>query len=314
MVKFRYIPKDFLEYRGREGAHLCYRKEHSDTLQGEWIFEPDYVSVIHEFTGYIIVIRRHPRLGHLCGYVGIPKGHYAYDLSYEEKPLEELRVHGGLTYENQIESTLNTFDDNQVYTFFGFDCGHVNDLSPFSDSSEDIGIYRNIFYVKDECVSLAMQLYELDLKHKKEKQMTEAEEVIKILSGKMKGFLNPFCAKEADVLTAEQLSACEKSLEGFEFPTYTREQHRIFEDMQNMTPSDFAAKYHEVCFRNWTFDHVFNVTKMPDLGVAHKCIVCGKEGGGMLKRYIIIPPNQSVWLDYHEGCSEEARKIALKVV
>ncbi len=92
-----------------------------------------------------------------------------------------------MTYENQIESTLNTFDDNQVYTFFGFDCGHVNDLSPFSDSSEDIGIYRNIFYV--ECVSLAMQLYELDLKHKKEKRMTEAEEVIKILSGKMKGFL-----------------------------------------------------------------------------------------------------------------------------
>ncbi len=71
MVKFRYIPKDFLEYRGREGAHLCYRKEHSDTLQGEC--EPK-LSVIHEFTGYIIVIRRHPRFRTYAAMWGFQKG------------------------------------------------------------------------------------------------------------------------------------------------------------------------------------------------------------------------------------------------
>lgn len=54
------------------------------------------------------------RQSHRCGYVGVPKGHIAYDKDYDELPID---VHGGLTY-GSIEGTV---------CWFRFDCAHLGD-------------------------------------------------------------------------------------------------------------------------------------------------------------------------------------------
>lgn len=53
--------------------------------QGEWVTEPDKIQMIHEETGLDSLIVRHPSSGHLCGYVGIAKGHPFYELRYDHK-------------------------------------------------------------------------------------------------------------------------------------------------------------------------------------------------------------------------------------
>jgi hypothetical protein len=82
-------------------------------------------------------IIRHSHLGHLCGYVKMPKG---YELS--EDDLYSLEVHGGITYDKN--------------NWIGFDCAHSGDLAPAS--KESYGVYRNFAYVKAETQRLAEQV------------------------------------------------------------------------------------------------------------------------------------------------------------
>jgi len=116
---------------------------------------------VDEGTGYTCTIWRHPTLGHLCGYVGIPKGHRCCGLGYND--MSDIEVHGGLTY--------SEVDDERQLHVFGFDAGHSGDYSPglaltmlrvtgeFNRVSSGEGVtYRTWAYVKEQVLGLCNQL------------------------------------------------------------------------------------------------------------------------------------------------------------
>jgi hypothetical protein len=131
-----------------------------------WQNEPDTVEF--NYKGYDCLIQRvnhrpvhNPQdcLGHLCGYVDLPKGHKYYGKQYDEIPLD---VHGGLTYAEGKK--------NNVWTI-GFDCAHFGDLIPGIyelrlhggplygiNFDRDDDIYRTVSFVENELKSLVDQL------------------------------------------------------------------------------------------------------------------------------------------------------------
>jgi hypothetical protein len=112
----------------------------------------------------------------LCGYIYLEKEDLFYNKDYNDIPVD---VHGGLTY-------ASTEGD---YWVIGFDCSHSGDLSPYlleTDFSygwlkQNMGIYRDMGYVKRECERLADQISELDLPRKRRKR---EEKINKVLSNK----------------------------------------------------------------------------------------------------------------------------------
>lgn len=90
-----------------------------------WETEPDHAEWIQELSGYKCRIVRNENTGALCGYVGIPKEHRFWGVSYEESDGElneiEVDVHGGLTY---------SAEGDDGYWYFGFDTNHYNDFPP----------------------------------------------------------------------------------------------------------------------------------------------------------------------------------------
>ena len=125
-------------------------------MDKKWETEPNDKEF--DSNGYKCVVKRHPSLGHLCGYVHIPKSHPLWGKSYDE--LYELGVnvdvHGGLTFSDQ---------EGDAWVF-GFDCAHFGDLVP-STLAHDFGIgdvYRDMEYVTAETKSLAEQLQVLSRK------------------------------------------------------------------------------------------------------------------------------------------------------
>ena len=100
-----------------------------------------------EYKGFdCLILRTRPAtLGHLCGYVQIPKGHKLYDLSYneiEEKYNYDVPAHGGLTFDGELQ-------DQQGH-WIGFDCAHSGDISPMSTMYFDYrGTYKDMAYVEN---------------------------------------------------------------------------------------------------------------------------------------------------------------------
>lgn len=95
--------------------------------------------------------RVHTRLGHLCGYVRLPKGHPFYGKHYDDLDLD---VHGGLTYSREAED--GTWK-------IGFDCAHLGDLvpmNPIRGMDSDGDVFRDNDFVRRECTELARQLAE----------------------------------------------------------------------------------------------------------------------------------------------------------
>jgi len=90
-----------------------------------WENEPDHAEWVQEISGYKCRIRRNPTTGTLCGYVGIPKEHRFWGISYEEAHVElseiEVDVHGGLTY---------SAEGDDGWWYFGFDTAHTEDFAP----------------------------------------------------------------------------------------------------------------------------------------------------------------------------------------
>ena len=90
-----------------------------------WEDEPDHAEWVQYISGYKCRIRRNEVTGALCGYVGIPKEHRFWGVSYEESDAElseiKVDVHGGLTYSAQGEDG---------WWYFGFDTSHVDDFAP----------------------------------------------------------------------------------------------------------------------------------------------------------------------------------------
>ena len=90
-----------------------------------WENEPDHAEWVQEPSGYKCRIRRNATTGTLCGYVGIPKEHSFWGVSYEESHVElseiEVDVHGGITY---------SAEGDDGFWYFGFDTNHANDFAP----------------------------------------------------------------------------------------------------------------------------------------------------------------------------------------
>jgi hypothetical protein len=129
----------------------------SKWLEGEWTTEPDRENFKTD-EGFDAAIIRHPSLGHLCGYVGVPQRHPLYGRSYDEVyDLIDPEVHGGLTYADQGNEAVG---EDLAAWYFGFDCAHSGDLSPgmmkYGDHSDEQ--YRSFVFVKRQIAVLSKQL------------------------------------------------------------------------------------------------------------------------------------------------------------
>lgn len=117
--------------------------------------------------GFDCLIVRGPS-GALCGYVGVPPGHPAFEQYYETVDVE---VHGGLTFADRCAPNANQersichmdeFAVHKTVWWLGFDCAHCDDLCPAYMDQDYINsthcIYRDFNYVQREVESLAKQL------------------------------------------------------------------------------------------------------------------------------------------------------------
>ena len=129
--------------------------------------EGDYAK--GEILGLPYIIWRHPSLGHWCGYIGVPKDSRlngkSYYISTEsenglsklEQAIDDISVHGGLTYAGNRDEKSDTW-------YFGFDCGHSGDVEPFMAEKYPHladGTYKNKDFVMVEVENLAKQLKEI---------------------------------------------------------------------------------------------------------------------------------------------------------
>lgn len=99
---------------------------------------------------YTLYVWLHPTLKHYCGYVEVPQDSVLYGLDYESHFLEEIKVHGGLTYSRRIGENW----------LFGFDCNHAGDNTELYQTPD--GHWWTEQQVLDECWSLAEQLKNLE--------------------------------------------------------------------------------------------------------------------------------------------------------
>lgn len=112
-------------------------------IEKEWITEAGFKAAILKLNDSVF------RIGHRCGYVGIPSTHEDHNKSYEDI---DVCAHGGLTYSGDSRSypTISTEEENLWWV--GFDCAHIDDI-------ESIG-GQTLEYCIKECESIANQLKE----------------------------------------------------------------------------------------------------------------------------------------------------------
>jgi hypothetical protein len=146
--------------------------------QGPWTNEPNRLN--WKAHGLDCMIVRQPVSGHLCGYVGVPPGHWAHGKKWDEVDAE-LDVHGGITYSEGCQGHVchipEPGEPDELW-WHGFDCHHAGDLSPQhmmwhekalkgemhevfirrKFEGHDIDVYRTIDYVKQQTEDLAAQL------------------------------------------------------------------------------------------------------------------------------------------------------------
>jgi hypothetical protein len=113
---------------------------------GPWDSEPD--ALAFEAHGFPCAVIRHPRLRHLSGYVGVPKGHPWFE---RDDYNIDAECHGGLTFSGSR-------NDERAPWWLGFDCAHYGDVVPSMayDAGPDER-YRSIAYVERETRALAEQ-------------------------------------------------------------------------------------------------------------------------------------------------------------
>lgn len=115
--------------------------------------------------------------GYRCGYVAVNTNHPYYGLSYDNEGPDEILCHWGLTYAGN-GNHFNGGEDGLWW--FGFDCGHYNDLTDYetaknygliNDKEYSVGmVFENILkedediilkdkeFVKDNCKMIVEQL------------------------------------------------------------------------------------------------------------------------------------------------------------
>lgn len=153
----------------------------------EWENEPNELAFFDKITGYQCYIKRRMNDSYiyLCGYVKIEENHPFHGLQYDnqlmissrkmitiknktyfvdeyedrdyETPSTLLDFYRGITYSD--------FDDGSFLPkgfWYGFTCSHSGDLYRLEDFGNKTLTYRNIEYVKNECLLLARKLKEME--------------------------------------------------------------------------------------------------------------------------------------------------------
>lgn len=116
---------------------------------GPWAAEPNRLTFIDEDTKLeIFLLRNH--FGAWCGYVEVPERCKLYKLDQTSQEVEELSVHGGITYSG--------YKKEGKY-FLGFDCCHAGDLAPGLSIGD--GEYRTLEYAKAQAKNLALQIFNI---------------------------------------------------------------------------------------------------------------------------------------------------------
>jgi hypothetical protein len=142
--------------------------------RGPWDSEPDKLQWTDETTGLPCLIHRAGVSGSLCGYVGVSTGHPWYEKDYDAV---KVTVHGGLTFADFCQPASENGSgichvpepgESERVWWLVFDCAHAFDLSPRIESLRpkpkrrklltDDDEYRDIDYVRAECVALAAQV------------------------------------------------------------------------------------------------------------------------------------------------------------
>lgn len=129
---------------------------------GAWDDEPDKAQWTDAATGLTCMARRNPRLGHWCGYVGVPSGHPFHGVDYDSI---EVGAHGGVNYSDLCDGDeergichLPEPGQPDDLWWLGFDCAHYRDLTPAHADFYGDATYRDLPYVRSECASLAAQI------------------------------------------------------------------------------------------------------------------------------------------------------------
>jgi hypothetical protein len=109
-------------------------------------------------TQYRCLVAQVPLLGHLCGYVRIPRTHALYG-KHDSAKLQKIFVHGGVTFSKTKKSGRWLTRGHWI----GFDCAHYGDLVPgvTPEAYAKQFALRDVEYVKYEIDKLVRQLYRL---------------------------------------------------------------------------------------------------------------------------------------------------------
>ena len=152
---------------------------------GPWSDEPNLVGWTDPETEYECCIIRHGESGHLCGYVRVPPDHSLADKEYDSRiPIpkgwmeREVNVPQDIGYFALITASIQMDEETAAVGllifwhggltygsgngWFGFDCAHAGDWSPYRSEPIDGGKYRTVAYAKAECKRLAKQLWEYE--------------------------------------------------------------------------------------------------------------------------------------------------------
>lgn len=127
-----------------------------------WLTEPNMVKWVDQATGLACLILRASELGHLCGYVRIPRRHPLYAHGWQRR-VEKLQAHGGITFTGEMHRQGG---GKRPGRWIGFDCAHAWDLVPgfeelgFKDKfvNNSKGAYRDIAYVTAQVERMARQV------------------------------------------------------------------------------------------------------------------------------------------------------------
>jgi hypothetical protein len=142
---------------------------------GLWDGEPDFAYWHDATTGLPCQACRSIVTGSWCGYVAVKPDHPWHGLDYQAEGLNDLDVHGGLTYSDHQDVTQTNpyFDHIELWNtwWFGFDCAHSDDTHPafvallesvaqhYHAQAFNFGCrYRTLEYVQGQCAVLAAQL------------------------------------------------------------------------------------------------------------------------------------------------------------
>lgn len=137
-------------------------------IDGKWNDEPDILEL--EGKGYHMVVLRHREFGTLNGYVGVNIHHPAFGTDYDQKKVNGIMVHGGLTF-SALGSSMHEAPFKKNFWYFGFDTAHAFDLVPsmialkqsiptLANMAKD-DTYRDLNYVSDYVNKLKDQLQDI---------------------------------------------------------------------------------------------------------------------------------------------------------